>query len=286
MIRSLSLGTLILLPTLPTYAQEDLSKWDVEISPVVTEIADIPQTEPEPITFTVLSSNTKQVEVTEPPPLPELPPVQGTINLTVETVEAPVFPEVFQPVVAEPVEAVIEQDLSDNNIASDLVFISATVHASGWTFLTIQPTGDAEEAVTAWSNVDFKHFQGLASYQVSLPDGVVEDVSLVMAVGDADQQDDGAVDAPAVPQLPELASAGPSFVIVQGNAAGKAAERLEQFHDLYRRKGATLQAERLAREQELAVRKAALLADPPQPKDVTIRYWKGEPKPAGTEVGE
>lgn len=289
MIRSLSFGTLALIPALHSGAQEATLKWDVEIPSVVAPPVEITQPEPESISFSVLTSNTTQVEVTEPPALPGLPPVQGIINLTVETVESPELPQSFSsPLNSEiaQIEEEAPQELLENHHSSDLLFLSATVYPSGKTLLSLYPAGGDQESVTAWSNLDFKHFQGFASYQVNLPDGATEDVGLIMGIGDAHTQESGSDNLPAVPQLPDLTSDGPSFVIVEGITVGKAAERLEQLHELYRKEGTAMEAAHLAREQELAARKAALLANPPQPQDITIRYWKGETKSVGTEVAE
>src|SRR5690606_12036343 len=68
------------------------SKWDVEIpAPPVVETPARP--EAAPINFTVLSSRTWKMDVKEAPPMPGLPPVQGTIDVTVELVARPDLPE-------------------------------------------------------------------------------------------------------------------------------------------------------------------------------------------------
>jgi hypothetical protein len=54
------------------------------------------------------------------------------------------------------------------------------------------------------------------------------------------------------------------------------------MHDLYRVEGARMAAACQARAIAYEARKAYLLANPPVPKDVTIRFWKRvAPSPAG-----
>lgn len=52
---------------------------------------------------------------------------------------------------------------------------------------------------------------------------------------------------------------------------------LEQIHDLYRKEGKQMEAATLAREKARADRKAYLLANPPVPDDVAIRFWNRNP---------
>ena len=82
---------------------------------------------------------------------------------------------------------------------------------------------------------------------------------------------------PAIPELPDLAAAGPSFVMVEGNSDSPAFKTLEQIHDLFRKSGGALKDQYLAREQAREERKAFLLTNPEKPKDVTIRVWRRTP---------
>ena len=63
-------------------------------------------------------------------------------------------------------------------------------------------------------------------------------------------------------------------------------DTLEQIHDLFSKEGERMAAEYSVRKQAEADRKAELLANPPTPNDVTIRYWKGQSDAKGTEVAE
>jgi hypothetical protein len=80
--------------------------------------------------------------------------------------------------------------------------------------------------------------------------------------------------APEIPDMPDLADGGPSFVVVEGDEESPAMDTLEQLHDLYRKEGARMEEAYHARVKARAVRKAYLLANPPVPEDVLIRVWK------------
>ena len=79
---------------LPIWAQESAApQWDVEIPVLLAtgRVAALTPT-PEPIDFKILTSHTRRVDVTEAPEMHDLPPIKGTINVTVQTVEDPGLP--------------------------------------------------------------------------------------------------------------------------------------------------------------------------------------------------
>ena len=87
--------------------------------------------------------------------------------------------------------------------------------------------------------------------------------------------------------MPDHADGGPAFVLVEGDAKSAAMDTLEQIHDLYRKEGERMEEAYHAREKARADRKAYLLANPPTPNDVTIRFWKrNTPSPRGVHVLE
>ncbi|MGL4398565.1 MAG: hypothetical protein ACRCXD_01740, partial [Luteolibacter sp.] len=64
--------------------------WDVEIpGPIADGTRAEPASKPEPIDLNVLSTRTTRMEVSEAPEMPDLPLVTGTINVTVQLVEDP-----------------------------------------------------------------------------------------------------------------------------------------------------------------------------------------------------
>lgn len=77
-----------------------------------------------------------------------------------------------------------------------------------------------------------------------------------------------------MPELPDLATNGPSFVVVKGEKDGEAMDTLFQIHALYAKEGQRMKEGYEARIKADEERKAYLLANPPKPENVTIRFWK------------
>ena len=187
-------------------------------------------------------------------------------------------------------------ELSEQYAGTQLVFLSAEVHDHNRTFLTIYPNGKHAGAVTAWSNLDFNHFSGFSTFRVKDGiDGTPHDIALLMGIGNTDKQRLGRLakrsgrdhDVPKIPEIPDLAAGGPSFIVVEGDAGSPAMDTMEQIHDLYRKEGSRMEAAHRARQQDRAKRKAYLLANPPKPKDVTIQFWKrNNPSPKGVQALE
>jgi hypothetical protein len=281
----------------PEVSQEPVLKWDVEIPAPVGQPGEVPIPQPEPVEFEVLNSRTKEVFVQEPAEISGLPPVEGKIRMTVQRVADPGLTDLPPPLPALPPDnpAVLSSlaELREAYRDPDLVFLSASVHLAdkgsqeARTLLRIYPNGQANQQVVAWSNVNFLHFIGQRGYRLNHEDGTVQDVGILMGAGpvygnamrQVAQQAGREYEAPEIPELPDLATAGPAFALVEGNSDSPAFATLEQLHDLFRKSGATLKDQYLIREQAQAERKAYLLANPPQPDDVTIRVWRRTPVP-------
>jgi hypothetical protein len=272
-------------------AQEVATKWDVEIpGPITDGTPSPPPPKPEPIDFKVLNSRTTRMDVKESPEMPELPPITGTINVTVQIVQDPNLPDPPPPLPALPPDdpAVIAKlaELAEKYRGTELVFLSATVYDQNRTFLRIYPNGRVDGSVTAWSNLDFNHFCGFSTYRVKdAEDGTLYDFGLLMGIGGIDTRrwkemaeargiEYKGPEIPEIPEMPDLADGGPSFVLVEGDKASPAMDTLEQIHDLYRKEGARMEEAYHARVQARAERKAYLLANPPKPEDLTVRFWK------------
>lgn len=270
--------------------------WDVFIpEPVADGTAAEPPQKPVPVSTPVISSNTIQRQVTEPSPIDGVPPVTGSINVTLQVVQAPDLPVPPPLPPLPPTDLAVQarlQELLLTYKATELVFVSASVYDNRRTFLRIYPNGRVGDEVTAWSNLDFNVFRGRSSYRVNNSDGSTQDFHLLMGIGDiqtAAMQDSAAragrlYQPPTIPPLPDLATSGPAFQLVAGSDESPAMDTLEQIHDLFSIEGARLVAEHAARKQAEVEHRAELLANPPQPADVTIRYWKGNAN--GTEVAE
>jgi hypothetical protein len=252
---------------------------------------------PEAPEFIVLNAQTLQIEATESPEMPDLPPVTGTITVTVQMVEDPKLSDPPPPLPALPPDdpAVLArlEEFSELYQGTQLIWVSATVYDHSRTFLQIYPNGKADEVVAAWSNVDFNHFTGFSSYRVTEPDGSIRDYGLLMGVGDNDtaktreisaQQGQPYVGAEIPESLLDLGINGPAFVVTEGASSNEGMKIIAEMHELYRREGFKMETAFRARQTANAERKAYLLANPPDPKDVTIRFWSREG--AQTQTGE
>jgi hypothetical protein len=150
-----------------------------------------------------------------------------------------------------------------------LVMLSATVYDHQKTFLrwrVVNPKPDGAlplEDFQAWSNLDFNLFSGVSSYEYR---GVT--YSLIMGIGNQET---------AQSETPELPVGEPAFVITEGNQ-GEAEQMalIEGLHELYSNEKEILDAAYLGREQAEAERRAHLEANPPQPEDVVIHFWRGK----------
>lgn len=292
---------ILFLATFPVSAQESTDTIPVEEQQVVIakeaealipgNITDgtpsPPPPKPEPIEFEVLRSHTKQVHVVESPEMPGLPAPEGTINVTVQLVKDPGLPDPPPPLPALPPDdpAVLArmEELREEYQETQLVFVSATVYDHSRTYLRCYPSGGGgRKEICGWSNLNFNHFSGFATYQVKGADGELREYGLLMGIGNEDTQQraewlakhDREYVAPEIPSLPELATAGPAFLISEGDTTDReAVELIEGMHSLYRTEGARMEEAYHARVKAYEERKAFLLANPPKPKDVVIRVW-------------
>ena len=275
----------------PSSGQQDTTPaWDVEIPvPISDGTWAEPAPKPVPIDFRVLTSRTQRMQVTEAPEMSGLPLIKGTINVTVQMVEDPGLADPPAPLPAlppsDPVVIARMKQLSENYHGTELVFLSATVFDRSRTLLRIYPNGDVKGEITAWSNIDFSHFSGFSMYRVNNADGTFRDYGLLMGIGSIDTsrmrkrlaKNTYNYNLPEIPELPDLALSGPSFVVTGGQKDGEAMDTLSQVHDLYRKEGFRMEEAYHAREKANAERYAYLLKNPPVPDDIVIRFWQRDP---------
>jgi len=262
-------------------------KWDVEIpGPIYDGKPSAPAPKPEPINFKVEQSRTTRMAVTEAPEMPDLPPIKGVINVTVQLVKDPGLPDPPPPLPQLPPDdpAVIArmEEFRQNYRGTELVFLSATVYDHSRTLLRIFPNGKADGEIIAWSNLDFNQFGGFSSYRVTDGDGTIHDCGLLMGIGN---ENTAAMaerlarygknyNKPENPKLPDLAASGPAFLVIDGQADGAAMNTLSQVHELYRKEGVRMEEAFHAKEKAYVERHAYLLAHPPVPENVKIQFWK------------
>lgn len=143
---------------------------------------------------------------------------------------------------------------------SSFLFVSAEVYQDGKTQLRWESEGEAFEA---WSNVNFAHFNGSATATAS-----GSPVSVLIAASKAE----AAPETPA--NFPQTAA---SFVLTKGDATKTASvQPIQVLHDLYKIQGTQLAAAYQARETARLAKEAVELANPPQKKDIVIKYWRVE----------
>lgn len=229
---------------------------------------------PAPIDMIVLESHTRSEHVVLSPEMSGLPAPEGVRNVTVQYVAAPDLPEDPEPEPAvqlteEQIEA-FREEIAENYQETQLVIISASVHEDGITRFQVQASGPDEVPVSGWSNFDFHHLSGFADFELKQRDGSYKRYSIIMGVGHVTHPDPDV----RVPKLPDLATDGPRFVVHKGGKNNpKGLELVEGLHTLYALEGDRLAAAHAARKRAYEARKAELLANPPKPKDVTIRFW-------------
>jgi hypothetical protein len=231
--------------------------------------------------------------------MPGLPAPEGDINITVQLVKDPGLVDPPPPLPALPPDdpAVLARmaEFGAKYRGTELVFVSATVYDHSRTYLRCYPSGGGDrKEICGWSNLDFNHFCGFATYQVKGADGETRQYGLIMGIGNENPQHRAELlakhgreyIAPENPNLPDLATGGPAFIVTEADPADpEAMELLQGMHDLYKVEGARMEVAYHARLKAYEERKAFLLANPPKPKDVTIQFWKREkPSPRGMQA--
>jgi hypothetical protein len=239
--------------------------------------------------FQIEGTQIRLVDVVESPPMSDLPPVTGTITIKVHQVVDPGLPDppmTLPPLAVDDPQVIAKlAALSAKYRKTRSAFLSATVYHRSRTLLTCYPNGHHEKAVKFWSNLDFNHFSGFGTFEVTGTEGEVRSYALIMGIGNENPEFRRKRLAyqgiPFVePEIPAFSDDGPSFVILTENPDPEGVELVEDLHALYRHEGKRMAEACAAREKAHAERKAYLLANPPKPKDVTMHFWKRE-QPVG-----
>jgi hypothetical protein len=286
-MRTLHLSIIFLGGLSSSHAEEIAQRWEVEIPVPISDGTPLqPAPKPRSIDFEVLTSRTKRMSVLEASEMPDLPPIKGVISVTVQLVADPGLPDppLLLPALPPDDLAVLAriEELRKKSRGTEFVFLSATVYDHSRTFLRIYPNGNVENEISAWSNIDFNHFSGFSTFRVKGSDGTFRDFGLLMGISNSDShrirkrlaKNGHDYHEPEIPRLPDLAISGPSFVVAEGQIDSEAMDTLSQVHDLYRKEGVRMGKAFHAREEAYAARLAYLLANPPSPDDIMIRFWK------------
>ncbi len=227
-----------------------------------------------PLEFSVKKTSTVRMEVQEPSEIPGLPAVNGTITATVQMVEDPGL--VDPPLLPDPAKGTdraVQNRLADRQgelPQTQIILVSATVYGHEKTFLRWCLPGPEQKEMGAWSNLDFNHFGGFSTYQVKGSDGKIREYVLLLALGNEEGQPPD-----AIPALPDFLTAGPGFVVTEGDTSDRDGMHvIEGMHDLYRVEGERMKIAYLSRIKAQEERKAEWLANPKAPEDVVIQFWK------------
>jgi len=160
---------------------------------------------------------------------------------------------------------------------SYLLLLSATVYPGPRTYLRwTHNFGDGRsEEYSGWSNIDFNHLCGISTFVGT--DG--EQHSFVMGIGSLEQ-------IPENLTAPVFETKIPSFIPDQKSIPAEALVTVDSLHKPYAADPEKFAAAHAGREQAAKAKAAELLANPPQPKDLIIRYRIAEtPLPAPIQGG-
>jgi len=142
-----------------------------------------------------------------------------------------------------------------------LLMLSATVYPGPRTYLRWTHCSDDGSATeySGWSNIDFNHLTGITSFLAT--DG--EAHSFVMGIGTEQEPAENP---------PDFTTTTPTFLPDQENISAEALLTVDSLHKLYAIEGEKLATAHEGRGRADAARRAELLANPPQPQDLIIRY--------------
>ena len=170
------------------------------------------------------------------------------------------------------------------------ISLSATVYRAAShpprSLVTYRPNGNGTP-ITFWSSADFSLLKGITSFLAT--DGQAHMLFLMCGSENTDtsaaiRQAHGIPYQP--PAIPAFPTGNATYQIVGNPPAAEALIPIQSLHDLYNREFTRLLTAYQGREQARIQHEADLLANPPQPQDITLNYWRTEkPAPATQEGG-
>jgi hypothetical protein len=210
-------------------------------------------------------------------------PVRKEISITVDEVADPKIPDPPPPAVVAPDPEKLAAFRARMAARPKPVFImlSATVYDHECTLLRWHPNGRRDLEMTAWSNIDFELLGGRSrfsrngtEYHLFLGLGR-EDTAARRRLAERLGRPYTPPSPPPVPELPPDET--PAFIVTKGDATDAAATApVTAMHEFFAENSALLQAEYEARLLARSEREAYLRAHPPEPKDITVRFWQRE----------
>ena len=231
--------------------------------------------------YEVIGTRVEYETRVQPPPLPDMEPVEKTVTITVQEVAPPDLPDpppVAAPQEIDPEKAAAFRARLAQRPPRVWLFLSATVHDHGHTLLRWRSPGPQGTDYAAWSNVDWELLAGCGRV---VHEGVeyhlIASLELVnTAARQRLAERFGKTYVP--PEIPPLPAAGtPAFVVTRGDPADTAATAaVSALHTYFQQHEAELVAARAARKAARLQYEAELRAHPPEPADVTVRFWQRE----------
>ena len=210
---------------------------------------------------------------------------EGGRNITLQQIKPIALPPPPQPAdtAASPSPEFLQR-LSEFRAAhprSAIFNLGATIYQSKGkptrTLLQLWPEGGGAP-IKVWSSADFTLIAGGISSFID-SSGRTRHLMIMPSVIDIDRL--SALFASkgktyTVPQIPTFPEGKATFQIIGDSPSPSDLTALQSLHDLYNQHHAELLAAYQGREQASLQREAELKANPPQPKDITLRYWHTE----------
>jgi hypothetical protein len=141
------------------------------------------------------------------------------------------------------------------------------------------------EPVTVWSSADFALLSGFSSFADS-PDSTTR-FMMMWSVSNLDSRTPFRAKFAnqfKAPEIPEFPAGKATYVTASGNPTPQTLAAIQSLHDLYNNEYDRLKTACEGRERAQRQHEAELKANPPQPKDITLNYWRTE-KTAVSEKG-
>ena len=232
---------------------------------------------------------------TPPPPEPPLPKFivpaenvlasksiqQGGRQITFQKI-APIAlpPSVIAPPIdiTDPAIQARVADFQEDTPADEFLFVGATIFklkdAAPLTLVNTWPQGQGEPIVF-WSSADFGLLSGFSSYVGS--DEITRSLFMMWSASEHETRYDLENElGPDGPKLPDLPTGKANFQIVSGNPSPQTLIGIQSLHDLYNNEYERLLTAYQGRERARLEKEAERKANPPQPKDIVINYWRIE----------
>jgi hypothetical protein len=214
---------------------------------------------------------------------------QGGRTITIRQIKPIALPPPPAPVVAAPAELDAEYsqrlaEFREKQPKSRLFFIGATVFRSKdsppRTLVRYWPKGNGG-SITFWSSADFALIAGGIN---SFVDVAGDTHHMLMGWGNVDIDRMSELYAAKgreydAPDLPDFPDGKATFQIIGEQPAAEELVAIQSLHELYNSENERLRTAYEGRERARIEREEYLKANPPQPKDIILNFWRTE-KPA------